>query len=175
MKFEPFFSRFRRSQSGITLIEMLVVTAVLMTLTALAQPLSETFVHRAKEVALKHRLKKIRTAIDMFKADWDRDAEELIGTLCQNNKLVCSEMSSENGYPRQLEDLVHSDNAADAQGLSKPYLRKLPIDPMTGNANWGLRCYADPQDTETWCGDDVFDVYSKSEAVAMNQTEYRMW
>ncbi len=173
--FKPFSSRFLRSQSGVTLIEMLVVTAVIMILTTLAQPLSETVSRRAKEVTLKRQLKNIRTAIDVFKADWDRDGEKRIGPLCQENELACLEISSENGYPHQLEDLVKPENAAGTQALSPHYLRSLPIDPMTGNANWGLRCYADPEDTETWCGEDVFDVYSKSEAVAMNQTEYRTW
>lgn len=152
-----------------------MVTVVLVVLAMLAQPLSETIIRRKKEVTLKHQLTKIRTALDSFKEDWDRDGEEFYGVLCLENKLSCSEMSSENGYPRQLEFLIKGAVPGETGIQSKPYLRLIPIDPMTGDSDWGLRCYVDPPDVDRWCGEDVFDIYSKSNAVAMNQTEYRTW
>jgi general secretion pathway protein G len=168
-----------RGQSGVTFLELLATMAIIMILVSVAMPLSKITAKRAKEIELRQTLREMRAAIDRFKDDWNRDGDRLIGPLCQTNQLSCREVSGVNGYPKSLESLLRVDlsgEAATIKGMTvRRYLRKLPTDPMTGEAEWTARCYTDEPDETSWCGEDVFDVHSTSEGVGLDGTPYREW
>jgi len=153
--------------------------AIILILASVAMPLSKVTAKRVREVELRQTLRELRTTIDRFKEDWDRDATRLIGPLCQANQLTCREASSVNGFPKTLDTLLEvrlSGEAAAIKGQTvKRYLRRIPTDPMTGKNEWGLRCYTDEPDERSWCGDDVFDVHSTSEKTALDGTPYNEW
>jgi general secretion pathway protein G len=148
----------RRRNSGFTLIELIVATAILVILTGMALPLARVTIRREKERELRYDLWQMRDAIDRYKDAADRQAFQI-------------KVGSE-GYPPDLETLV---NGVDANGKKLRFLRRIPIDPMTGKAEWGLRSVQDDPDSESWGGQNVFDVYSKSEASAMDGTKYKEW
>ncbi|MFZ5863490.1 MAG: type II secretion system protein [Nitrospirota bacterium] len=168
-----------RDESGVTFLELLATMAIIMVLVSVAMPLSKITAKRAKEIELRQALREIRTALDQFNYDWNRDGDRLIGPLCQTNQLSCREVSSVNGYPKTLETLLRVDlsgEAATIRGTTvKRYLRKVPTDPMTGKAEWTARCYTDDPDETSWCGDDVFDVHSESEGTGLDGTPYLEW
>lgn len=153
--------------------------AIIMILVSVAMPLSKITAKRAKEIELRQALREMRAAIDRFKDDWNRDGDKLLGSLCQTNQLSCREVSGINGYPKSLESLLRVDlsgEAATIKGMTvRRYLRKLPTDPMTGEAEWTARCYTDEPDETSWCGEDVFDVHSTSEGVGLDGTPYSEW
>lgn len=167
------------SRRGVTFLELLATMAILLVLVSVAMPLSKITVKRAKEIELRQALREMRTAIDRFHDDWNRDGDRLIGALCLNNRLTCTEVSSPNGYPVSLETLLRvelSGEAATIRGQTiKRYLRKIPADPITGSDEWLMRCYEDDADQSQWCGDDVFDVHSTSEKVGLDGVSYREW
>jgi general secretion pathway protein G len=169
----------RRGDSGVTFLELLATMAIIMILVSVAMPLSKITAKRAKEIELWEALRKMRTAIDLFKDDWNRDGNNPLGPLCQANKLSCFEVTSVNGYPKTLETLLRvemSGEAATIKGMTvKRYLRKIPTDPMTGKVEWTSRCYTDDPDVTSWCGEDVFDVHSTSEATGLDGTPYHEW
>jgi general secretion pathway protein G len=154
-----------RREQGYTFIEVVVVTAILLILAAAVMPLAQVTSQRQREVELHRNLRDIRTAIDKFK-----DAVDA-GQIAQ------SELEPGNeGYPPDLETLVEGVTAAnDATGRKLKFLRRVPIDPMTNGAEWGLRSYQDKPDATTWGGKNVFDVYTKSTATALDGTKYRDW
>jgi general secretion pathway protein G len=154
-----------RNSSGFTFIELVVATAVIMVLASAALPLARVSIKRQREAQLRYNLREIREAIDTFK-DW-ADAQMIAASEIQ--------FGSE-GYPASLDVLVEGVALAnDATGRKKKFLRRIPIDPMTGRADWGLRSYQDPVDSKVWGGQNVFDVYSKREGVALDGTKYRDW
>jgi general secretion pathway protein G len=163
----------------VTLLELLITIAIIFILASIITPISRVTVKRGKEIELRQHLRMMREAIDQFKKDWDREADRLIGLACQKNQLTCKEVSSIYGYPKTLETLLEvelSGQEAAVKGITKKrYLRRIPIDPMTQSNEWGLRCYTDDPDASTWCGDDVFDVYTKSPLTALDGTKYRDW
>jgi general secretion pathway protein G len=155
----------RRSSPGYTFIELVVATAVLMVLASAALPVARISIRRQKEAELHRSLREVRTAIDDFKrwADAGR-----ISTLGVN-------LGSEN-YPPSLEVLVEGVAFTnDASGRKKKFLRRIPVDPITGKADWGLRAYSDPPDANTWGGQSVFDVYSKAVGSGLDGSKYRDW
>ncbi len=164
---------------GVTLLELLITIAIIFILASIAAPISKVTIKRGKEIELRQQLRMMREAIDQFKKDWDREGDRLIGLVCQKNQITCKEVSSTYGYPKTLEALLEIDltgEEATVRGTTKKrYLRKIPVDPITGTNEWGLRCYTDEPDEDSWCGDDVFDVYSKSEGTALDGTKYRDW
>lgn len=168
-----------RGESGVTFLELLATMAIIMILVSVAMPLSKITAKRTKEIELRQALREMRTAIDRFKDDWNRDGDRKIGPLCQTNQLSCIEVTSVNGYPKTLETLLRVDMSGEAsniQGVTvKRYLRKLPTDPMTGKVEWTARCYTDDPDETSWCGEDVFDVHSTSEATGLDGTPYNEW
>lgn len=168
-----------RSERGVTFLELLATLAIIMILVSVAMPLSKITAKRAKEVELRQALRELRTAIDRFKDDWNRDGDRLIGPLCQSNQLSCIDVASVNGYPKTLETLLLvelSGEAATIKGTTvKRYLRTIPKDPMTEELEWSLRCYTDDPDETSWCGEDVFDVHSTSEKTGLDGTPYREW
>jgi len=154
-----------RLSRGYTFVELLVVTTVLMVLASAVLPLTRVTMQRQREVELRRSLREMRVAIDRFKdaADMGRIATSAF------------EAGSE-GYPPDLETLVEGVTAAnDASGTKLRYLRRVPVDPMTGDTDWGLRAYSDAPDATRWGGKSVFDVYSKSEGVGLDGTKYRDW
>jgi general secretion pathway protein G len=144
---------------------MLVVTVVLLILASAALPLARVSIQRQKEVELRRALREMRVAIDKFK-----DAVDF-GQIAATEVRAGSE-----GYPPSLEALVEGVPAAnDASGRKLKFLRRVPIDPMTGEAEWSLRSYQDKPDTTSWGGQNVYDVRSKSEGTALDGTKYRDW
>ena len=154
-----------RSASGFTFIELVIATAILMVLASAALPLARVSITRQREAQLRYNLREVREAIDMFK-DW-ADA----GSIASYE----TSFGSEN-YPPSLEILVEGVALAnDATGRKKKFLRRIPIDPITGRAEWGMRAYQDPPDSKVWGGQNVYDIYTKSEGVALDGTKYRDW
>jgi general secretion pathway protein G len=156
---------FRRSSPGYTFIELIFATAVIMVLASAALPLARVSIRREKEAELHRSLREMRTALDDFKR-W-ADAQR-ISTTDVN-------IGSEN-YPPSLEILVEGvPFTNDPSGRKKKFLRRIPIDPLTGKADWGLRAYTDSPDATVWGGQSVFDVYSKAAGRGLDGTRYRDW
>ena len=166
-------------QSGVTFLEMLVTLAIIMVLASVAMPLSKVSAKRAREIELRQELRTVRATIDAFKFDWNRDGDLLLGPLCVKNKLTCKEASSVSGYPKSIQTLLEvklTGEEATVKGATiKRYLRRIPLDPLTGKDDWLLRCYTDPPDASSWCGEDVYDLASVSREVALDGTKYRDW
>jgi len=154
-----------RGEQGYTFVEVIVVSAILIILATAVMPLAQVTSQRQREIELHRSLREMRTALDKFK-----DAVDA-GLIAQ------SELEPGNeGYPPDLETLVDGVTAAnDATGRKLKYLRRIPIDPMTNSMEWGLRSYQDKPDSTTWGGKNVFDVYTKSTATALDGTKYRDW
>jgi general secretion pathway protein G len=155
----------RRSSPGYSFIELVIATAVLMILASAALPIAKISIRREKEAELHRSLREMRTAIDDFKrwADAGR-----ISTLNVN-------IGNEN-YPPSLEILVEGvPFTNDASGRKKKFLRRIPVDPITGKADWGLRAYSDNPDATVWGGQSVFDVYSKAPGKGLDGSTYRDW
>src|SRR5271157_340400 len=146
------------SQRGLTLAELIVTTAILTILMSAALPLVRFQVKRQKERELRADLWMMRDAIDKYKDAADRGAFQ---TKIESQR-----------YPPDLETLV---NGVDVQSKKVRFLRKIPVDPMTGKAEWGLRSMKDDPDSDSYSGDSVFDVYSKSQGTALDGTKYSTW
>ena len=150
---------------GYSFIELLVVVSILFVLASAAMPMAQVASQRQKEIELHRDLREMRTAIDKFKDAVDQ------GLIPSTEVTPGSE-----GYPEKLEKLVDGVSAAgDASGKKLKFLRRIPIDPMTGKAEWSLRSYQDKADSTSWGGQNVFDVYSKSEGQALDGTKYKDW
>lgn len=151
--------------SGFTFVELLTVSVVLLVLASAALPLARVTMQRQKEVELRRALRDMRVAIDKFK-----DAVDF-GQIAATEVRAGSE-----GYPPSLDALVEGVPAAnDASGRKLKFLRRVPIDPMTGEAEWALRSYQDKPDATSWGGQNVYDVRSKSEGTALDGTKYSDW
>lgn len=149
------------SIAGMTLLELIVACGILVTLSAMAVPMARVQIKRAKETELRRGLVEIRDAIDRYKDAADQN-------------LIKVEVGTE-GYPPDLQTLVDPIQLAGAPDRRIRFLRKIPIDPMTGNADWGLRSVQDDADSDSWDGQDVFDVYTKSTGTALDGTKYSDW
>ena len=168
-------NKFFPIRNGFTLLELMVALVIIFVLSAMALPLSKNLTKRSKESELKQKLALFRNAIDDFHRDWNRDGDVLIGELCKKSKLSCKEVTSPDGFPKTLENLLNVALSGEVEHESKKYLRQIWTDPMTGKAEWGLRCYTDPPDALNWCGDDVYDVYTTSDETALDGSKYRDW
>jgi general secretion pathway protein G len=170
-------------ESGVTLLELLITLTIVMILASIALPLSRVSSKRSHEIELRQHLRVMRAAIDTFKLEWNRDGDQLVGPLCGKNKLTCTDVTSIYGYPKSLDMLLGieltSQEAAIRGTTTRRYLRSLPLDPLTGKADWQLRCYKDAPNTSTntlsWCGEDVYDVTTASKETALDGTKYRDW
>ncbi len=165
---------------GVTLIELLVTLVIMFILASVALPFTKVSTKRSQELELRQTLRTIRGAIDTFRRDWARDGATLVGPLCSKNQLTCKEETGITGYPKTLESLLKIElSGGEAQSEEhssiRRYLRKIPIDPITNTTEWGLRCYQDEPDESRWCGEDVFDIYTTSERIAVDGTPYRDW
>jgi len=151
-------NRSRRKAHGFTLVELIVATTILIILTALAIPLERVAIKRQKEHELRHDLWEMRDAIDRYKDAADRNAFRI-------------KVGSE-GYPADLDTLVKGE---DVQGKKLKFLRRIPVDPMTGTTEWGMRSMQDDPDSDSWGGQNVFDVFTKSQGTALDGTKYKDW
>jgi general secretion pathway protein G len=145
-------------QAGLTLVELIVTVAILAILASAAVPLARFRAKRERERELHYDLWQMRDAIDKYKDAADRHAFQI--------KL------DSNGYPPDLDTLV---KGVDAQGKKLKFLRRIPVDPMTGKAEWTLRSMQDDSNSDSWGGQNVFDVASKSQATALDGTKYSDW
>ena len=150
-----------RGQAAFTLIEMVVVAAILSILAAAVIPLTHYARKRSKEIELHAALRDMRYAIDEYKRYSDAGLIPVnLGT---------------DGYPPDLETLVDGVDVVGQVNKKVKFLRKIPVDPMTGEAEWGLRSYQDDPDSSSWGGEDVYDVHSLSEGVGLDGTPYSQW
>jgi len=157
-----------RKRSGFTLLELIIVISILSVLTAAAIPMVRNSVKRERESELRVALRTLRQAIDRYKKYHDDS----------NGTAIPLELKTPTGYPKELKLLVEGFIPANTVGLSGNrvrFLRRLPIDPITGSADWGMRSYKDAADSTSWGEEDVYDVYSKSDGTALNGTKYRDW
>jgi general secretion pathway protein G len=168
-----------KSESGVTLLELLITITIIMIVASVAMPISKMVSKRTREIELRQDLRTIRAAIDLFKLEWNREGEFFLGTLCTKNKLTCKEVTGVSGYPKSLDVLLKveltGDQATVKGATHRRYLRKVPVDPMTNKADWKLRCYADAADASAWCGEDIYDLSSVSPDVALDGSKYQDW
>jgi general secretion pathway protein G len=149
----------RESKSrGFTLVELIVATTLLLILTGLALPLARVVIKRERERDLRRALWSMRDAIDRYKDAADQGKFQ-------------TKVGSDQ-YPPDLQTLV---DGVDVGGKKLKFLRRIPIDPMTGNTEWGLRSMQDDPDSDSWGGDNVFDVFTKSQGTALDGTHYKDW
>ena len=150
---------------GYTFIELIIVTTIILILASAIQPLARVTITRQKEAELRRSLREMRTAIDKFKDA--ADAQMIPPTELR---------AGSEGYPPTLETLVEGVGVVnDATGRKLKFLRRVPVDPMTGSNEWGMRSYQDKPDTTRWGGQNVFDVFSLSEGTALDGTKYKDW
>lgn len=155
--------RFHQGQStrpelGFTLLELIIATAILVVLSTMIIPMARVTIQREKERQLRFALWEMRDAIDRYKDAADRGGFQ-------------TKVDSQN-YPPDLETLV---KGVDVQGKKVRFLRKIPIDPMTNSTEWGLRSMQDDPDSDSFGGQSVFDVYTKSQGTALDDTKYKDW
>ena len=148
----------KRGVAGLSLIELIVAITILLILTTAAIPIARVRIKREKERELRRDLWEMRDAIDRYKEAADRGAFQI--------------KAGSEGYPPDLETLV---NGVDVNGKKVRFLRRIPIDPMTGKTDWGKRALKDDPDSTSWSGDNVFDVYSLSDGTALDGTKYSDW
>lgn len=158
--------RLRLNRRGLTLLEMLIAMAILALLASVVLPLAEVTVKRSKEIELRRALREIRSAIDRYKDDFDRAVAEKKVTPALNDP----------GYPEDLETLLKGSDWGGLYPYKRYYLRRIPQDPFDRyGEGWALRSYSDEPDSTVWGGENVYDVYSTSNDVALDGTPYRTW
>jgi general secretion pathway protein G len=148
----------RTKQLGFTLVELIVATTILLILSGLIVPVARVQIKREKEHRLRAALWEMRDAIDRYKDAADKNAFRV-------------KVDSQ-GYPPDLQTLV---DGVDVGGKKLRFLRHIPIDPMTDGTEWGLRSMQDDPTSDSWNGDNVFDVYTKSQGTALDGTKYKDW
>jgi general secretion pathway protein G len=158
--------RARSSQAGVSLVELVSVTAIIVVLASITLPVANTMVKRQKELELRQALREIREALDRFQADTER---------FPGIRTLHLDAVNEEGYPQELEWLYEGIDIGDAGGTEIKYLRRLPRDPITGEAEWGTRSTRDGPDSLFSDGINIFDVFSKSDKVGLNGVPYGEW
>ena len=154
----------RIRERGVTYLELVATAAILMILASAILPLGRVAYRRAQELELRRNLRTLREAINRYKTAVDQ------GQIGGTDVKLGSE-----GYPPDLETLVKGVNRVGAAERKLKFLRRVPRDPMTNTAEWGVRCYQDDPDATSWCGENVWDVYSKSTSKALDGTTYNTW
>ena len=153
-----------RAERGVTYLELIATAGILMILASAILPVAKVGYTRKKEIELRRSLREVRTAIDRYKLLVDQ------GQIGGSDVKLGSE-----GYPPDLDTLVNGVNRVGALDRKIKLLRRIPVDPMTSKAEWGMRCYQDDSDETSWCGQNVWDVYSKSTAKGLDGTRYDTW
>jgi general secretion pathway protein G len=154
----------RRGERGYTFFELIACAGILMVLASAALPLAKVSQTRRKELELRRALREMRTAIDRYQ-------EAVVqGQIGGTDVKVGSE-----GYPPTLEVLVDGVSQVGRVDHKLKFLRRIPTDPFTGKAEWGLRCYQDDADETSWCGQNVYDVRSLAPGKALDGSEYEEW
>lgn len=146
---------------GFTLVELIAAMTILLLLTSVALPIARVQIQRTRETELRQDLRQIRDAIDRYKDFADRG--------------MISTEADTFGYPSDLQALVNGVPLKGSSTARYKFLRRIPDDPMTGKPDWGLRSMQDDPDSQSWGGQNVFDIYSKSAGVAMDGTRYANW
>jgi general secretion pathway protein G len=146
------------AESGLTLVELIITIAIISILACAALPLAKFQVKRTKERELRRDLWEMRDAIDRYKDAADRGAIQI--------------KADSFGYPPDLQTLVDGVNVQDKKVR---FLREIPKDPITNSTEWGQRSNQDDADSDSWGGQNVFDVYSKSDGTALDGTKYNTW
>lgn len=153
--------RFRDSAAGMTLIELIIACGILMILATTALPLARVTIIRRREGLLRYDLRQMRDAINRYKDAADQ------------NKIQVQ--SGTEGYPPDLDTLVNGVPLNGSQDKKIHFLRAIPVDPMTGNKDWGMRSVQDEPTTTEWGGTDVFDVFSRATGTALDGSKYSDW
>jgi general secretion pathway protein G len=148
-------------EGGMTLLELIIASAILLILSSAALPVIRVTIVRQRESELRRDLREMRGAIDRYK------------DLADQGKIRVA--TGTEGYPPDLETLVKGVNIGAGTDQKIRFLRRIPIDPMTGRPEWGLRAVQDDPDSTSWSEHNVFDVYSKSQATALDGTKYCEW
>ncbi len=151
----------QKAGRGFTLLELLAAMVILILLTSVALPVARVQIQRTREVELRRALRQLRQAIDRYK---DFSDQGMIPPTPESF-----------GYPPDLDTLVNGVVLKGSSTAKYKFLRHIPIDPMTGKADWGMRSMQDDADSQSWGGDNVFDVYSKSTGTALDGTRYADW
>jgi general secretion pathway protein G len=147
-----------KPERGFTLLELMIATTILVVLSTMAIPMARLTIQREKERMLRNDLWQMRDAIDRYKDAADRGGFQ-------------TKVDSQN-YPPDLETLV---KGVDVQGKKVRFLRQIPVDPMTGTTEWGMRSMQDDPDSDSWGGQSVFDVFTKSQGTGLDGTKYKDW
>ncbi len=151
----------QRGEAGYTLAELMMVCTIMITLASVALPVAKFTQKRIKEAELRAHLRTMRNAIDEYKRFSDAGLIPLtLGT---------------DGYPRDLEALLEPIDLVGQIDKQIRFLRRVPVDPMTGESEWGMRSTQDEPDAESWGGENLFDVYSESVGVGLNGVAYKEW
>lgn len=149
------------SKRGFTLIELIATITILSILVGISLPLARNSLKRDRERELRQNLKEIRLALDRYKEASDLGKIEV--------------PTDTEGYPQSLEVLVDGVQLIGQAGKNIKFLRKIPTDPMTNSTDWGMRSHQDEPTSQSWGGQNVFDVYTKSDGIAFDQTRYKDW
>ena len=172
----PHRRKVRAIAAGMTLLELIIACAIMLILATTAVPMARVMVVRRKEEDLRYALRQIRVAIDRYKDAADKNQIQV--------------QAGTEGYPPDLATLVtgvslsggqlsgtplSGNSASGSQKQKVHFLARIPVDPMTGGTDWGLRSVQDDTDSTSWGGQNVFDVYSKSTGTALNGTKYSEW
>ncbi len=151
----------RVSAKGMTLIELVITCAILIVLSTASLPVTRYVMIRKQEAELRYDLREMRDAVDRYKDLADKNQIQIkVGT---------------EGYPPDLDTLVKGVQLAGAPDRHMRFLRKIPVDPMTGKTDWGMRSVQDDADSNSWGGQDVFDVFTISTGTALDGTKYSGW
>lgn len=151
----------RNRERGLTLVELIFTVTIISILSMAALPLARVSIKRQKEVDLRRALREMREAIDRYKDASDRGFVEV--------------KFGADGYPADLETLVKGVTQLNAVDKKLRFLRRIPKDPMTGTTEWGMRSSQDSPDSTSFGGQNVYDVYTKSTATALDGSKYSDW
>jgi general secretion pathway protein G len=151
----------RGARRGFSLVELAVVVAIILILTGMIVPITRFTIQRQREAQLREALRTMRNAIDEHKRLSDQG-------------LIPIELDTD-GYPKTLDKLVEGVDLVGQVKKKRKFLRKIPVDPMTSKAEWGIRSVQDDPDSTSWGRQNVYDVYSLSDGTALDKTKYKDW